>query len=206
MDEKHPQKPDDPYSVSKMAFEHYLRIYDELGTINSYVVRFTNTYGPRLRLDNPYKGATQIFISRCLQGKNPIVFGDGTQSRAFTFIGDIKKPICDVIDYPELINNPINIGSNFIYTVKDVAQEIINQINPELELSFLPKRQKDIAHAYCNVSKMEKLMNYKCKTNIEEGLRQTIEWAKEQKPDGFNYEWPIEIPCLLENTYRDKKI
>ena len=63
--EDHPRIPDDPYSISKMPFEDYLRIYHELGVIDPYIIRFNNTYGPRLRLDNPYKGATQIFISRC---------------------------------------------------------------------------------------------------------------------------------------------
>lgn len=203
--ETHPRIPDDPYSVSKMAFEDYLRVYHELGKINPYIVRFNNTYGPRLRVDNPFKGATQIFISRCLQGKNPTVFGDGSQTRAFTFVEDIKKPIVECIDHNELINNPINIGSDCVHSIKEVAETIIKLTNPSLKLEYLPKRKKDIDHAYCDVSKMQKLFNYKCNTNMEEGLKKTIEWARGRRIK-FKYDWPIEIPSLVEETYVKRKI
>ena len=205
INESHPLVPDDPYSVSKMAFEHYLRVYYELGKIKPYVVRFNNTYGPRLRLDNPYKGVTQIFISRALVGKSPKVFGDGEQTRAFTYIDDMKKPIVDIIEYDELINVPINLGSEFIHSVNDVANIVIENTIPCVEIEHIEKRQKDIKHAYCDVTKMKTILNYECKTTLEDGLKKTIGWAR-GRVSKFEYNWIIEIPSLLENVYKEKKI
>ena len=204
--ETHPLIPDDPYSVSKVAFEHYLRVFHELGVIDPYILRFNNTYGPRLRLDNPYKGVTQIFITKCLNEESPTIFGDGAQTRAFTYVEDIKKIIVECIEHDELINTPLNIGSDFIHSVKDVAEIIKNEINPKIKLKYLPKRQKDIDHAYCDVSKMNKVFKYKCPTGIEEGLKKTIEWARTQGDKEFEYNWTVEIPRLLEDTYKDEKI
>lgn len=204
--EDHPRVPDDPYSISKYAFEEYLRVYYELGMIKPYIIRFNNTYGPRLRLDNPYKGATQIFINKALKGKKPCVFGDGAQTRAWTYVEDIKKPIVEVIEYDELINNPINIGSDFVHSVKEVAEEISEQINNNKELEYLPKRSKDIEHAYCDVTKMEKTFNYKCTTDIKKGLMKTIAWARTQEDLKFKYNWIVEIPKLLDNRYKEEKI
>jgi len=206
MKETHTRIPDDPYSVSKLAFEEYLRVYYELGKIKPYILRFNNTYGPRLRLDNPYKGATQIFISRCLKGQPPIIFGDGSQTRAWTYVGDIKKPIVDIIEHDELINNPINIGSDCIHSVSKIANFIKDEINKNLKIEYLPKRQKDIPHAYCDVTKMQEIFDYKCMVDFKEGLRKTIAWAKKEPDIKFKYNWVVEIPSLLDNAYKKKKI
>ncbi|KKN99778.1 hypothetical protein LCGC14_0131990 [marine sediment metagenome] len=203
--ETHPRIPDDPYSVSKLAFEEYLRVYYELGMIKPYIIRFNNTYGPRLRLDNPYKGATQIFINKCMKGEPITIFGDGSQTRAFTYVEDIKSLIVEVIEYDELINKPINIGSNFIHSVKEMANIVRSLFPKPLPLmTYLPKRKKDIDHTYCDVSLMETLM-YKCPTTLKDGLAKTIEWAKDEDTD-FKYDWPIEIPKLLEKIYKVKLI
>ncbi len=206
MDEKHPLIPDDPYAVTKIAFEQYLRVFYELGKIKPYIIRFVNTYGPRLRLDNPYKGVTQIFISRTLQGKSPTIFGDGKQTRGFTYVEDIKKPIVDILDHPEFINKPLNIGSDFVHSIEDVANIITRIINPKIKPKYLPERLKDVEHAYCDVKLMEKVMGYKCKTTMEEGLKKTIEWAKKQDDIKFKYNWPIEIPSLMDEHYSKKQI
>ena len=206
MKEDHRLTPDDPYSVSKVAFESYLRVYHELGVIDPYIIRFNNTYGPRLRLDNPYKGVTQIFIKKALRGEDLTIFGDGEQTRAFTYVEDIKRVIVDLVDHDELINKPINIGSDFVHSVNELADTIIEETNSEANVINLPKRQKDIDHAYCDVKLMQKTFAYKCQTNLKEGIAKTVAWAIKQPDDDFQYNWPVEIPCLLEDIYKEEKI
>jgi len=204
--EDHPLMPDDPYSVSKMAFEHYLRVYYELGKIKPYIIRFNNTYGPRLRLDNPYKGATQIFISRCLKKQKPTIFGDGLQRRAFTYVEDLKAPIVEIINFDDLIGVPINLGSEHVHTITEVAKTICKLTGVDEELEYLPARQKDIKDAWCDVTRMKRYFGFSCETKLEDGLKKTIEWAKKEPDNIFKYDWPIEIPSLVEDIYAKRKI
>jgi len=203
--EVHERIPNDPYSVTKMAFEEYLRIYYELGKIKPYIVRFNNTYGPRLRLDNPYKGVTQIFISKAFKHQNPCVFGKDDSKRAFTYVEDLKKPLVDIIDKPELINSPINFGTNETHTITDMAQIVIDLIDPTLKIDYLPPREKDIKNSYIAVNRMKLHFGKIPDTTLIEGLKKTIEWARGQNNE-FKYDWPVEIPSLLDDKYGKRQI
>ncbi|MDD5163566.1 MAG: NAD-dependent epimerase/dehydratase family protein [Candidatus ainarchaeum sp.] len=201
-----PLNADDPYAVTKKAFEDYLRVYHELGQIEPYIVRFFNVYGPRQRMDDPYRGVVPIFINKCLKGERPVIFGDGLQKRAFTYISDVVEPICDMVGNKKLVNNPINIGTEKVYTVKKLAEEIIKKMSPETKIEFIPKRTSDVKIAYCDTGKAKKLLRYKAKVSISEGLDRTIEWAKGIGAQEFRYFDYTEIPKLTHGAYTSKKI
>src|SRR3989344_6080109 len=199
--EDHPLNPEDPYGITKAAFEHYLRVYYEIGKINPYIVRFFNVYGPRQRMDDPYRGVVPIFINKCFKKENPVIFGDGLQKRAFTFISDIIDPLSTITQYKELINNPINIGSEKPYTVKELGEKIISKINPKLKLEFVAKRNTDVHVTFCDTKKAKKIINYNAKIDLDEGLEKTIAWAKKLGPQEFRYMEECEISSLKPATY-----
>lgn len=198
--------PEDPYGVTKMAFEHYLRVFYELEKINPYIVRFFNVYGPRQRMDDPYRGVVPIFINKCLKGEQPVIFGDGMQKRAFTYISDIVEPICDIVGKKELINNPINIGAEEAWTVKKLAEEVIKKMGVNLELKYVPERTSDVKVVYADVSKAKKLLRYKAKVSLSKGLDETIKWAKKEGPQEFIYMDYFEIPKMAHGIYKKKEI
>ena len=197
---------DDPYAVTKKAFEDYLRVYFELGQIEPYIVRFFNVYGPRQRMDDPYRGVVPIFINKCLKGENPVIFGDGLQKRAFTYISDVVEPICNIVGNKKLVNNPINIGTEKVYTVKNLAEVIIEKMGSKQKIEFIPKRTSDVKIAYCDTAKAKKLLRYKAKVSLSEGLDKTIEWAKELGAQEFRYFDYTEIPKMTHGAYTAKKI
>ena len=201
-----PLHADDPYAVTKKAFEDYLRVYHELGHIDPYIVRFFNVYGPRQRMDDPYRGVVPIFINKCLKGENPVIFGDGLQKRAFTYISDVVEPICNIVGNKRLVNNPINIGTEKVYTVKRLAEEIVKKMGSKVKIEFIPKRTSDVKIAYCDTGKAKKLLKYRPKVGLSEGLDRTIEWAKELGPQEFRYFDYTEIPKLTHGAYTSKKI
>jgi len=198
--------PDDPYAITKKTFEDYLHVYHELVGIKPYIVRFFNVYGPRQRMDDPYRGVVPIFINKCLKGQPPIIFGDGLQERAFTYISDVVEPICNMVGMKELVDNPINIGTDQASTVKELGEKIIEKMGVDLELQFIPKRTSDVKIAYCDMGKAKRLLGYKAKVFLDEGLEKTIEWAKKEGKQEFNYFDYTEIPKLTPNTYTGKKI
>lgn len=204
--ENAPLNADDPYAITKKAFEDYLRVYHELGQIDPYIVRFFNVYGPRQRMDDPYRGVVPIFINKILKGEAPVIFGDGLQKRAFTYITDITNPICDMVEKKEFINNPVNIGFDKEYTVKYLAEELVKRLDPNMKIEYVPKRTSDVKIAYCDVSKAKELFGYSAKVALPEGLDKTIEWAKKEGPQEFKYFDYTEIPKLTHGIYTSKKI
>ncbi|MBU0953711.1 MAG: SDR family NAD(P)-dependent oxidoreductase [Nanoarchaeota archaeon] len=204
--EDHPLNPEDPYGVTKKTIEDYLRVYHELDRIDPYIVRFFNVFGPRQRMNDPYRGVIPIFINRCLKGEKPVIFGDGEQGRAFTYISDIVEPMCDMVGKRELINNPINIGNTDVWTVNKLAKEIMNIMDMPGEPEHVPARPTDVVLCYSDITKAKKLLGYRPRVSIPEGLKLTLAWAKEQGPQEFDYMTYFEIPKLSHNVYKEKTI
>ena len=204
--ENHPLNPEDPYGITKKTFEDYLRVFYEIGKIKPYIVRFFNVYGPRQRMDDPYRGVVPIFINKCLKGQNPVIFGNGLQSRAFTYVSDIVEPLVKITKFPELVNNPVNIGFNKAYTVKELGERIIKRINPQLKLEFVEKRPTDVIETFCDTSKAKEIMGHEAHIDLDEGLDETIAWANEQGPQEFRYMEECEIGSLRPSTYIEKRI
>ena len=201
-----PLNPEDPYAVTKKAFEDYLRVYFELGQIKPYIVRFFNVFGPRQRMDDPYRGVVPIFINKCLKGERPVIFGDGLQKRAFTYISDVVDPICDILGNEKLVNNPVNIGTEEVHTVKELAEMISKKMGFEEGPEFVDKRTSDVKVTYCDTSKAKELIGYEAKVSMDEGVDKTIVWAKEMGPQEFRYFDYTEIPKLTHNLYTSKKL
>lgn len=199
-------KPEDPYGVTKKAFEDYLRVYHELGQINPYIVRFFNVYGPRQRMDDPYRGVVPIFINRCLKKQPLIIFGDGLQKRAFTYISDIVEPICNIINHKNLIYNPINIGTEEVHTVKELAGMIVTKMKLSIKPVFEKARTSDVKVTYCDVAKAKELLGYKAKVSLDKGLDKTVEWAKKKGHQQFKYMELSEIEKLRHGVYKRKRL
>lgn len=206
IDETHPLNPEDPYGITKAAFEQYLKIYHEMGKINPFIVRFFNVYGPRQRMDDPYRGVVPIFINKCLKNQNPIIFGDGLQQRAFTYVSDIVQPLANITTFSKLINNPVNIGHTQPCTVKELAEKIVAKVNPKLSVEFVDKRHTDVHVTYCDVTKARNILKHKARVDLDEGLDKTIAWAKQLGPQEFRYMEECEIDSLRPATYKEKKI
>lgn len=201
-----PLTPDDPYAITKKTFEDYLHVYHNLIGIKPYIVRFFNVYGPRQRMDDPYRGVVPIFLNKCLKGERPTVFGDGLYKRAFTYISDVVEPICDIVGKKELVDNPVNIGTEEVHTVKALGEQILKKMKVNLELEFIEGRASDVKIAYCDTGKAKDLFGYKAKVSLSEGLDKTIEWAKKEGPQEFKYFDYTEIPKMTYKTYSSKKI
>ena len=198
--------PDDPYAITKKAFEDYLHVYRHLTGIKPYIVRFFNVYGPRQRMDDPYRGVVPIFINKILKGEAPVIFGDGLQKRAFTYITDVVEPICDIVGKEKLVDNPVNIGSEEVHTVKDLGEMVIGEMGTEMEIEHIGTRTSDVKIAYCDTGKANKLFGYKAKVSLKDGLKKTIEWAREEGPQEFRYFDYTEIPKLTHKVYTKKGI
>jgi UDP-glucose 4-epimerase len=171
-DEKHAAKPISPYGVSKYAAEQYTRMYYDTYNLPTVSLRYFTVYGPRMR---PNMAITN-FVNRCVNGEPPVIYGDGEQTRDFTYIDDIVAANKAVLGETAVNGEVMNIGSTGNISIKQLATEIRDQISPDLEFEFAPRHDADAEHTHADVSKARELIGYEPTTPIREGVSQFIDW------------------------------
>jgi UDP-glucose 4-epimerase len=176
-----------PYAVVKLVGENFLRAYYQKLGLKTCAMRFFNVYGPR-QDSSSYGFVTGIFIKQALKGDSLTVFGDGTQTRDFVYVEDnvnmsLLALLSDATD-----GEVINLGNGGPVTIADLAQRVINiSDKKELKINFIQlDRGGEIKHRFPDVSKMKRLINYTPQYSLEDGLRKTYQWYKENL--NHNYE------------------
>ena len=201
-------KPVDPYGISKVAAEDVLKNLCELNNIEWVIAVPHNIIGPRQIYTDPYRNVVSIFLNRMLQGKPPIVYGDGKQKRCFSYIDDCLSCMIPMLDQKNLNKQIINIGPDEEFvTVNKVVEICSNITGLNLEAIHKDDRPKEVKHATCSADKARKLLNYKTKVSLKEGIKKTYDYIKKRGTKDFNYRLSIEIENdLTPETWKNKEI
>lgn len=178
-DEEHPKQPVSPYGVSKLASEQYVRVYHEIYGVPTVGLRYFTVYGPRMR---PNMAMTN-FVSRCLHGEPPVIYGDGNQTRDFTYVDDIVRMNLRLLTEARADGHICNIGSTDNIDINTLARTIRDAIDPSLDIEYTDAREGDAAHTHADVSKARELLDYEPSIDIREGVERFIAWYRE------NQEW-----------------
>jgi len=169
-------KPISPYAASKLAAENYCRVYAKVYGLNTICLRYFNVYGPRQRI-GPYSGVIPIFTNRLLSNQPPIIYGDGTQTRDFTYVSDIVQANILCLNNHHKPGEFLNIATGTPTSVHRVA-EILSELTGKKYLHpiYEDPRPGDIQHSYAEIHKAEETLGYKPKVNLPQGLRATLNW------------------------------
>ena len=168
--------PISPYGVAKLACEAYMQAYHHVYGLKTTSLRYFNVFGPKQRDDSPYTGVIAIWFNRARHDQNLIVFGDGEQSRDFTFVKDVVQAnlLAGEKNVPGEI---INIGAGSPITLTDLGKLILKLSGKEnLKLEYTDPRPGDIKHSFADLSKAKKLLGFNPKYKQEEGLREYFKW------------------------------
>jgi UDP-glucose 4-epimerase len=177
--ESHPTYPCTVYGASKLAGEAYTRAYHKTYRMPTVVFRPFNTYGPRSHHEGDAGEMIPKSIVRALCGKPIMVFGDGSQTRDFTYVEDTAQALVYGAENDDLIGHTLNIGSNSEISIKDLAYKIAEMVgNPKGEVVFTPTRPGDVLRLRADPSKFVGLCNWKPKVSFKEGLRRTIDFFR----------------------------
>ena len=201
-------KPVDPYGVSKVASEQVLQILCDLNNIEWVVAVPHNIIGPKQIYNDPYRNVVSIFLNRMLQGKSPIVYGDGKQKRCFSYIDDCLSCMIPMLDQKNLNKQTINIGPDEEFvTVNKVVEICSNITGSNLKAIHKEDRPREVKHATCSADKARKLLNYKTKVSLTDGIKKTYDYIKKRGTKEFNYRLSIEIENdLTPETWKNKEI
>jgi UDP-glucose 4-epimerase len=169
--------PEDPYGISKYAVELDLKTAHEMFGLNYVVFRPHNVYGENQNIGDKYRNVIGIFMNQIMQGKKLTIFGDGTQTRAFSYIDDVAIPIAKCVNIKEAYNNIFNIGADKPYTVNELATVVCKEFGVAPAINYLSARN-EVLHAYSDHTKAHKVFGNPTGITLAEGISRMASWAK----------------------------
>ena len=190
MREDGPVHPEDPYGIAKLAVEQDLGVSRDISGLNYIIFRPHNVYGERQNIGDKYRNVIGIFMNQILQGKPMTIFGDGVQTRAFSYIRDLAPIIAESINVPAAYNEVFNIGADEAYSLNDLAHHVARAMGVKPDIAHIPDR-KEVLHAYSSHEKVQRVFGQRKATTLEAGLDTMARWVRQhgarnsQKFDGI---------------------
>jgi UDP-glucose 4-epimerase len=166
-------RPESPYAVTKLAGEHYCRVFQEIYGLNTACLRYFNVYGPRQDPNSEYSAVIPRFIQRVISSEAPVIFGDGEQTRDFTFIRDAVQ--ANILAAETGASGIYNIGRGERITINELAERIITIAGKDMEPLHREVRAGDVKHSLADISAAESF-GYQPRYSIEAGLKETFDW------------------------------
>jgi UDP-glucose 4-epimerase len=177
MTEEMTPKPEDPYGIAKYAVEMDLKVTHEMFGLNYIIFRPHNVYGEYQNIGDRYRNVVGIFMNQLMQGKQLTVFGDGTQTRAFSYIGDVVPCIANSVDHPDAYNHVFNVGADKEYSVNELAQVTMDAMGITGEIRHLAARN-EVMHAFSDHTKVRRYFPAENPVSLQAGLAKMASWAK----------------------------
>jgi UDP-glucose 4-epimerase len=194
-------EPEDPYGIAKYAVELDLQAARHMFGIDSIVFRPHNVYGERQHIGDRYRNVIGIFMNQLMRDEPMSIFGDGTQTRAFSYIGDVAPLIADAIDVPAALNQTFNIGADESTTVNDLAARVAKAMGEQPRIKHLEAR-KEVLHAVADHSRVVEVFGYRPRWSLDRGLKQMAEWALSVGPREPSRRAEVEVDKNLPASWR----
>jgi UDP-glucose 4-epimerase len=174
--ETDPVSPLSPYAAAKLAGELYMQAFAATYGLETVRLRFFNIFGPRQRADSPYSGVIAIFAGLLSAGRTPTVFGDGLQSRDFTYVADVVQALLKAATAPNVSGQVYNIGAGRRISLLDLIAALNKLLGTNATPQHAPERAGDIRHSRADIRRARRDLGYEPTVTFEEGLERTLRW------------------------------
>ncbi len=172
-----PVQPLSPYALQKLVGEQYLALFTSLYGLETVSTRYFNVFGPRQDPGSPYSGVISLFVRAALDGTAPTIYGDGGQTRDFTYVSNVVDGVLRAAETPGVAGEVINVATNGRVSLNQLWDEVQRLLGTSLVAGYGPVRAGDVRDSQAAIGKAERLLGYQPITSFEEGLRRTVEWA-----------------------------
>ncbi len=174
IDEEHPTNPLSPYGASKLAAEHYCKVFHQIYDLQTVCLRFFNVYGPR-QPSGPYGGVITTFLESLRKGQPLVIYGDGNQTRDFLYVEDAVRACLLALNCKDCSGETFNVGTGARTAINDLASILIELFGKKgAKVVYTDEREGDIRDSYANISKAEKMLKFEPKFSIGDGLRELM--------------------------------
>jgi UDP-glucose 4-epimerase len=178
--EADPVQPLSPYAAAKLAGELYMQAFAATYGLETVRLRFFNIFGPRQRADSPYSGVIAIFAGLLTAGRIPTIYGDGLQTRDFTYVSNVVQVLLKAASAPNVSGQVYNVGTGRKITLLDLVSTLNQLLGTNLAPRHESERAGDIRHSRADISRTRRDLGYEPEIGFEEGLRQTLQWFREE--------------------------
>jgi UDP-glucose 4-epimerase len=198
--------PQDPYGIGKYSSELFLKNLCEIHGMEYVIAVPHNIIGPRQKYDDPYRNVVSIMINLMLQGRQPIIYGDGEQKRCFSFVQDDIQVLEKLIYSENVVGEIINIGPDEEFvSINELAAKIAEVIGFDLKPDYVTGRPQEVQLANCSADKARRLLNYETSYTLDQGIREMVQWIREKGTRQFKYHIDLEIITdKTPNTWKNK--
>jgi UDP-N-acetylglucosamine/UDP-N-acetyl-alpha-D-glucosaminouronate 4-epimerase len=173
-----PTDPLSPYALQKLVAEQYCRMFTRLYGLETVTIRYFNVFGPRQDPGSPYSGVISRFAAALLAGRRPVIYGDGQQTRDFTYVDNVVNGVLRACETDGATGEVINVATGGRVSLNELLAAMNRIAGTRLEAEYQPPREGDVRDSQADVSKAGRLLGYRPIVDLETGLRRTLEWAR----------------------------
>jgi UDP-glucose 4-epimerase len=173
-----PTNPLSPYALQKLMGEMYLQMFTKLYGLETVTTRYFNVFGPRQDPGSPYSGVISLFIKALSEGTPPLIYGDGEQTRDFTYVANVVDAVLRAADTPGVGGQVFNVATNSRISLNQLLATLKKIFGSTVEPIYEPARKGDIHDSQADISKAARLLGYQPLVGLEEGLRKTVDWYR----------------------------
>jgi len=178
--EEMPTRPLSPYALQKVVGEQYLQMFTRLYGLETVTIRYFNVFGPRQDPSSPYSGVISVFATSLLNNRSPLIFGDGEQTRDFTYVTNVVDGVLRAAEAPGVSGEIINVATGGRVSLKQLFTAMREVIGASVEPTFTDARTGDVRDSQADIAKARQLLGYVPLVTFQEGLRRTVEWYRSE--------------------------
>jgi nucleoside-diphosphate-sugar epimerase len=173
-----PTRPLSPYALQKLMGEMYMQMFTRLYGLETVTTRYFNVFGPRQDPGSPYSGVISLFIKALSEGTRPVIYGDGGQTRDFTYVGNVVDGVLRCAETPGVGGEVFNIATNGRVSLNQLLDTLKKIFGADVEPIYKEARTGDVRDSQADITKAERLLGYRPTVSLEDGLRQTVDWYR----------------------------
>ena len=173
-----PTAPLSPYALQKLVAEQYCQMFTQLYGLETVTTRYFNVFGPRQDPSSPYSGVISLFISALCEGRQPKIYGDGEQTRDFTYVGNVVDGVLRACTAPEASGEVVNVAVGGRISLNQLFRTIRDLVGASVEPIYMETRAGDVRDSQADISKARRLLGYEPVVSFEDGLEKTVAWYR----------------------------
>ena len=175
-----PSSPLSPYALQKVMGTQYCQMFTRLYGFETVVIRYFNVFGPRQDPGSPYSGVISLFATALIEGRQPVIYGDGEQTRDFTYVANVVDGVLRACEAPKAAGEAINVACGTRISLNELLRVMNTVVGTDLQPIYKETRAGDVKDSQADITKARTLLGYSPLVGLEDGLRHTLEWCRSQ--------------------------